>query len=53
MLDSLPHSGGIYSTFEICKVDLKQGYKYVFVVSVIIPAVVTVIAVILGNMGIC
>ena len=52
-LDSLPHSGGIYSTFEICKVDLKQGYKYVFVVSVIIPAVVTVIAVILGNMGIC
>lgn len=52
-LDSLPHSGGIYSTFEICKVELKQGYRHVFVVSVLIPAIVTCIAVILGNLGVC
>lgn len=52
-LDSLPHSGGVYGTFEICKVQLKEGYKHVFVCSVVVPAIVTVIAVILANLGVC
>ncbi len=48
-LDSLPHSGGIVATLQISGVSYKEGYKYMFVVTVVITLLALVLAMILAN----
>lgn len=49
-LDSLPHSGGIVAVLAISGVSYKEGYKYLFVTTVVITLLALVLALILGNM---
>lgn len=48
-LDSLPHSGGIVAVLAISGVSYKDGYKYLFVTTVLITLLALVLALILGN----
>lgn len=48
-LDSLPHSGGIVAVLAISGVSYKEGYKYLFVTTVIITLFALVLALVLGN----
>lgn len=48
-LDSLPHSGGIVAVLAISGVSYKDGYKYLFVTTVIITLLALVLALVLGN----
>ena len=48
-LDSLPHSGGIVAVLAISGVSYKEGYKYLFVVTVVITLLALALAVVLGN----
>lgn len=43
-LDTLPHSSGMFLTFALLGVTHKEAYKYAFWTTVLIPAVVVVIA---------
>lgn len=45
-LDTLPHNGAVITTLAICGLTHKQSYKDIFVTSVIIPILVTVVMVI-------
>lgn len=45
-LDTLPHNGAVITTLAICGLTHKQSYKDIFVTSVVIPIVVTLIIVI-------
>nr|WP_312579350.1 GntP family permease [Sedimentibacter sp.] len=51
-LDSLPHNGAVITILTYCGVTHKDGYKPMFVVSVLVPVVVGLYAVILANIGI-
>lgn len=48
-LDSLPHSGGIVAVLAISGVSYKEGYKYLFVVTVVITLLALALALVLGN----
>lgn len=48
-LDSLPHSGGIVAVLAISGVSYKDGYKYLFVVTVVITLLALVLSLIMGN----
>ncbi|MBE7722148.1 MAG: GntP family permease [Lacrimispora celerecrescens] len=48
-LDSLPHSGGIVAVLAISDVSYKDGYKYLFVVTVVITLLALALALVLGN----
>lgn len=47
-LDSLPHSGGIVAVLAISGVSYKEGYKYLFVVTVVITLLALALASVLG-----
>ncbi|MBB6215554.1 H+/gluconate symporter-like permease [Anaerosolibacter carboniphilus] len=51
-LDSMPHNGAVITLLGICGLTHKQSYADIGMVSVVIPLATTVIAVILGSMGI-
>lgn len=48
-LDSLPHSGGIVAVLAISGVSYKDGYKYLFVTTVVITLLALVLGLALGN----
>ena len=48
-IDSLPHSGGIVAVLAISGVSYKEGYKYLFVVTVVITLLALALALVLGN----
>jgi H+/gluconate symporter-like permease len=48
-LDSLPHSGGIVAVLAISGVSYKDGYKYLFVTTVVITLLALALALVLGN----
>lgn len=51
-LDSLPHNGAVITLLGITQLNHKQSYADIGMVSVLIPIGVSVIAIILGTMGI-
>ena len=44
-LDTLPHNGAVITTLAICGLTHKESYKDIFITSVIIPIVVTILIV--------
>ena len=48
-LDSLPHSGGIVAVLQISGVSYKDGYKHLFMVTVVITLLALALALMLGN----
>ncbi len=52
-MDSLPHNGGIITLLMACQMTHKESYADCGMVTVVIPLIVAVIAVILGTMGVC
>lgn len=48
-LDSLPHSGGIVAVLAISGVSYKDGYKHLFVVTVLITLLALALGLVLGN----
>ena len=46
---SLSHSGGIVAVLQICGVSYKDGYKHLFVVTVVITLMALALSVIMGN----
>lgn len=52
-LDTMPHNGAVISVLTVCGMSHKESYKYIFVVSVVIPMLTSIIAIILGNFGVC
>lgn len=50
-LDTLPHNGAVITTLAICGLTHKQSYKDIFVTSVIIPILTTIIIVILVSLS--
>ncbi len=46
-LDSMPHNGYIVTTLNICKTNHKEAYFPIFCLTVVLPAVATVLTVIL------
>lgn len=48
-LDSLPHSGGIVAVLAISGISYKDGYKHLFVTTVIITLIAMFVAIIMGN----
>lgn len=51
-LDSLPHNGAVITLLGITQLTHKQSYADIGVVSVLIPVVTGVIAIVLGTMGV-
>lgn len=51
-LDSLPHNGAIITIINYCGQDHKKSYFPMFIVSVVIPVIAGVLAVVMANMGI-
>ncbi|WP_440897286.1 GntP family permease [Amphibacillus sp. Q70] len=49
-LDSLPHSGGVVAVLAISGISYKEGYKHLFVTTVLITLIALAVALILGNM---
>lgn len=43
-LDTLPHTGGIFLVLSVFQITHKEGYKYIFIVTVLIPTVVAFLA---------
>ena len=41
--DTVPHNGGVVSTLQLCGMDHKQSYKYIFVLSVVIPLAASIV----------
>ncbi len=50
--DTLPHNSMVVTVLGACDVSHKEGYKPIFVTSVLFPFVLVVIAVIMGSIGI-
>lgn len=50
--DSLPHNSAIVLILNYCGVSHKEGYKYLFVTTVIMPILVSLIGVLMGTIGI-
>lgn len=51
-LDSLPHNGAVITLLGICGLTHKQSYADIGMVSVVIPLATTIVAIILGTIGI-
>lgn len=51
-LDTLPHNGAVVTLLSVCGMTHKESYKYIFVVSVLIPMLTSIVAIILGNFGV-
>lgn len=51
-LDSLPHNGAVITLLGICGLNHKQSYADIGMVSVVIPLITTIVAIILGTMGV-
>jgi H+/gluconate symporter-like permease len=51
-LDSLPHNGAILTVLAICGMTHKDSYMEMFVTTVVIPVIATLVAVVMGTMGI-
>ncbi|WP_164215963.1 GntP family permease [Virgibacillus sp. YIM 98842] len=51
-LDSLPHNGAVLTLLTITGLSHKESYKDIFVVSVLIPVVAVIAAIILASLGI-
>ena len=51
-LDSLPHNGAVVTLLAVCGLTHKKSYFDIMMVSVIIPIVALIAAIILGSMGI-
>lgn len=49
-LDTLPHNGAVITTLAICGLTHKESYKDIFVTSVVIPILTTIIVVIFTSM---
>ena len=52
-LDSLPHAGPNVTMLMVMGLTYKDSYKYMFVITCIIPAIATVAGILLAAMGIC
>lgn len=50
-LDSLPHCGGILATLNVCNETHSSSYLHIFVTTVLVPIIATVIIVLLASMG--
>ncbi len=50
-LDSLPHCGGILATLNVCEETHSSSYFHIFVVTVIVPIITTIIIVSLACFG--
>jgi len=51
-LDSLPHNGAVVTLLGITQITHKEGYADIGMVSVVIPILTSVVAIILGSMGV-
>ncbi|GAB6277431.1 MAG: GntP family permease [Rectinema sp.] len=51
-LDSLPHNGAVVTLLGITQITHKEGYADIGMVSVVIPVLTCVIAIILGSLGV-
>ncbi|HHV79763.1 MAG TPA: GntP family permease [Firmicutes bacterium] len=51
-LDTLPHNGAVLTLLAVCGMTHKDSYRDIFVCSLLVPILVTVVAIILGSMGI-
>lgn len=49
-LDTLPHNGAVITTLAICGLTHKESYKDIFVTSVAIPILTTIIIVIITSL---
>lgn len=49
-LDSLPHSSGIFLMMQLLGMTHKEGYKHIFVQTVAIPAIVSIIAAVAASL---
>ena len=49
--DTLPHNSMVVTVLAACDVTHRQGYKPIFVTSVLFPFILVIVAVILGTMG--
>lgn len=52
-LDSLPHNSAVVNNLGVTRLTHGQAYIHYFVESVALPIVVSILAIILGTMGIC
>lgn len=52
-LDSLPHAGPNVTMLMVMGLTYKDSYKYMFVITCVIPAIATVLGILLAAMGIC
>ncbi len=50
-LDSLPHCGGILATLNVCNETHSSSYLHIFVTTVLVPIIATVIIVALASLG--
>jgi len=51
-LDSLPHNGAVVTLIGITQLNHKQSYADIGMVSVVIPVLTCVVAIVLGSMGV-
>ena len=50
-LDSLPHCGGILATLNVCHETHKSSYWHIFVTTVIVPIISTIVVVWIASLG--
>ena len=50
--DSLPHNSAVVLTLDACHVTHKEGYFHVFVTTVLNTTIATIIAIVMGTLGI-
>ena len=50
-LDSLPHCGGILATLNVCDETHASSYFHIFMTTVVVPIITTVVIVALACMG--
>ena len=51
-LDTLPHNGAVLTLLAVTGMTHKESYVDIFVTSVLLPIVATIVAIILGSLGI-
>ena len=51
--DSLPHNSAVVLTLDACHVTHKEGYKHVFVCTVLNTTLATIIAIVMASLGLC
>ena len=50
--DSLPHNSAVVLTLDACNVSHKEGYKHVFVTTVVNTVLATIISIVFAMIGI-